>query len=340
MGATSGGFEELVKRMHETGSVKVERNVKKEGKSGANRQIDVLISHTQGLYVHETIAECKYWNKRVSRLHVDALATTIRELGASKGAIFSTKGFQDGAIKQARHEGIDLYNVREPTNEEWGAPGRHVEFWLRIISASISGLHLENASSFQGYEPDNNLVQLSLDPKERSSTPINRTNRKEKTLEDLIENCALESVRDLKLPGLFQAEGGNSVGTARAITTVDINFMKPMVTLHGGGILIIPKIKYILGIAISQSQIKIDRSDNLIFALALEDVVNKTVFGATQRINDQFTSIYPLGIRPEDIKEDPIQNGSIISITLSRLGAFDEFTESEAGKFVFYPEKQ
>jgi hypothetical protein len=103
----------------------------------APRQIDVLVRHKQGLYEHLIVVECKYWNSPVERLHVDALATTVREVGASRGVIVSTKGFQSGAITQAQHESIDLFVVRELTDEEWGLPGRVVNLFLQIIQPSI-----------------------------------------------------------------------------------------------------------------------------------------------------------------------------------------------------------
>lgn len=99
-----GGFEKLVAQLHETGDVKVEHNAVLIGRSGAPRQVDVLIRHKQGLYEHLVIVECKFWNSSVDRSEVDALAQTVREIGASRGVIFSTKGFQSGAITQAKHE--------------------------------------------------------------------------------------------------------------------------------------------------------------------------------------------------------------------------------------------
>ena len=90
--------------MNQTGDVTVEHNVILEGRSGASRQIDVLIRHNKGLYEHPVVVECKYWKRNVERIHVDALATTVREVGASRGVIFSAEGFQSGAIAQAQHE--------------------------------------------------------------------------------------------------------------------------------------------------------------------------------------------------------------------------------------------
>lgn len=330
-----GGFEELVKRMHETGTVLAERNVKRVGNSGAERQIDVLITHKQGLYTHEVVAECKYWNTRVSRLHVDALATTIREVGASKGAIFSTKGFQSGAITQAKQEKIDLFTVREPTDEEWGLPGRHIDFWLRVVTMSMGHPQLKNVISFTGYEPDDNQINIVLGHQDRSSTPINRSSRKERTLEDLLENICREAVKGMQLPGLFKDENENSQGVAKAVTMVNVNFDKPMVTLHAGGVLVIPNMSFGLGISVDQSRFQFDRAENAIFMLALEDVVTKKTYESSQHEGEKFAKILPLGVDPKSIVEDPLINGSIFTVFTSALSSFDGFTKNEAGKFVF-----
>jgi predicted helicase len=97
-----GGFEKLVADLSQTGEVTVATPTL----PGARRQIDVLIRHKQGLIEHLVVVECKYWNSFVERLHVDALATTVREVGASRGVIISTADFQPGAIEQARHEKV------------------------------------------------------------------------------------------------------------------------------------------------------------------------------------------------------------------------------------------
>jgi predicted helicase len=101
-----GGFEKLVADLCDTGDVRVDRDVNLKGKSGAPRQIDVVIRHSQGFVEHLILVECKYWKDNVERAQVDAFATTLRDLNASRGIIFSSNGFQSGAVTQARHEGI------------------------------------------------------------------------------------------------------------------------------------------------------------------------------------------------------------------------------------------
>jgi hypothetical protein len=135
-----GGFEKLVAMLHETGDVAVERDVTLQGRSGAPRQIDVLIRHRQGFYEHLVVVECKYWQHNVERLHVDALATTIREVGADRGVIFSSKGFQSGAISQAAAENIDLFVVRDLARHEWGGSGRIVDLFLQFAQVGLGGV--------------------------------------------------------------------------------------------------------------------------------------------------------------------------------------------------------
>src|SRR5689334_918012 len=128
-----GGFEELVAKLHETGTVTVQRDVTLVGKSGAPRQIDVLVTHTEGLYTHRILVECKCWKTEVKRTHIDAMVTAMNDLSASKGVFFTTKGYQSGAETMARASGIELFRVRDLTDEEWGGPGRVVSLFIHII---------------------------------------------------------------------------------------------------------------------------------------------------------------------------------------------------------------
>lgn len=142
-----GGFEELVADLHRTGNVTVQRDVTLTGQSGAPRQIDVLITHREGLYDHKILVECKHWNRPIERLHIDAMATAIRDLGASKGVFFTTKGFQSGALHMAQSNSVDLYRVREPTEDEWGAPGRVVDLYFQFVCKAVSNFQFEYVTS-------------------------------------------------------------------------------------------------------------------------------------------------------------------------------------------------
>jgi hypothetical protein len=170
-----GGFEKLIAEFHETGEVTVEHNAILIGKSGAPRQIDVLIRHKQGLYDHLVIAECKYWNSPVERLHIDALTTAIQDVGASRGVLFSTKGFQSGAITQAKQSNIDLFTVRDLTAEEWGLPGRVIDFFLQVIQRSIGNPVLHTPLVIGVGVPSSEPISINLEFDEKgpvSTTPL------------------------------------------------------------------------------------------------------------------------------------------------------------------------
>ncbi|WP_162854621.1 restriction endonuclease [Sphingobium estronivorans] len=168
-----GGFEQFVAELHRTGSVSVEHNVTLIGRSGASRQIDVLVRHKEGLYEHLIVVECKFRKSPIKREQVDAMATTIREVGASRGVIFSTCGFQSGAIREAAHQNISLYVVRPLEDDEWGKPGRHIDLWLHLISISIGNFKVPG--SLLAGPPPNGPFALSLDATKEgrsSRTPL------------------------------------------------------------------------------------------------------------------------------------------------------------------------
>ncbi len=81
------GFEQFVARLHRTGSVTVEHNVTLTGRSGASRQIDVLVRHKEGLYEHLIVVECKY---RKSSAATPISGLSLTDFGrAASGAKFA-----------------------------------------------------------------------------------------------------------------------------------------------------------------------------------------------------------------------------------------------------------
>jgi translation initiation factor 2 beta subunit (eIF-2beta)/eIF-5 len=119
-------FEMFVKNLYDAdGTISVERDVTLIGKSGARRQADVRLTLKTVLHTYVTIVECKRWKDPVSRDRIDVLAATVEDLGASKGVMFTTSGYEEGAKQYAEHKGLDLFLVRDLTDEEWGLPGRY-----------------------------------------------------------------------------------------------------------------------------------------------------------------------------------------------------------------------
>lgn len=318
-----GGFERLIADLHDTGTVTVEHDVVLKGRSGAPRQIDVLVRHREGLYEHLIVVECKYRNSPVERLHVDALATTVREVGASRGVIFSTKGFQSGTVKQAEHDGISLYQIREPTDLEWGLPGRHIDLWLQFLQISI-GEPAMPGTMVAGPPPVDNRLALQLGDG-GSTTAISKSCLNEPTLEKLIERLARESARVAYQPVRLDFGEGVYDGIYRARFRVNFAPEQPVECPRDGAVILIPRIEFDVGLRVNQSRMQIDRGERYAFVLAVEDCVNKVVSTAS-REEDGKTILQPARTEPPD-PEDTLKNGSILQVWLKGYADFAEFVD-------------
>ena len=318
-----GGFERLIAELHDTGTVTVEHNVVLTGRSGAPRQIDVLVRHREGLYEHLIVVECKYRNTPVERLHVDALATTVREVGAARGVIFSTKGFQSGTVTQAEHEGISLYQIREPTDLEWGLPGRHIDLWLQFLQISIGELAVPG-TTVAGALPVDKRLTIELG-EGASVTPITGSGLDEPTLESLVERLARESARVAYRPVRLSFGDGVYEGTYRARFRVNFAPQQPVQCARDGAIIFIPRIEFDVGLKVDQSRMQIDRGQRYAFVLAVEDCVNKVVSTASREADGK-TVLEPARSDPPD-PEDTFQNGSILQVWLKGYADFAEFVD-------------
>lgn len=336
-----GGFEDLIKAMHQTGSVEVRRNVVLTGRSGAPRQIDVLIVHKEGLYEHKIVAECKHWNKSVSRLHVDALATTIREVGAAKGVIFSVKGFQKGALTQAQHESISLFKVRELTPEEWGLPGRHIDFWMHVIGVSFGNLSFEQPITFQGYEPKKSNVELRFDRENRSWTPINLQTPAERTLEDLIENSVKRAAQQMYRPVVYKNPLTGEVENIemRMKTMAQIGSHSGIVTLHAGGVVVFNTIFCEVCLDVLQSRFQFDRGASSIFSFAVEDCISRGVHSVQRLAGEELTHISILQVGAAEETEEVLKNGSILQMWTSGYQDFKKYEHLQFGQGEILPYK-
>ncbi len=336
-----GGFEQLIAKLHETGEVIVERDVVLRGRSGAPRQIDVLVRHKRPPYEHLIIVECKYWNRNVERADVDALVNTVREVGASRGVIFSSKGFQSGAITQAEHDGIDLFTVREPTDNEWGAPGRHVSLFLHIISLAPGPVTIEKAYTFPYCAPTSNNVELVIGdagPKPATHTVIETESGNDKTLEAMIAARAHDAAHKVYRP---QLASFNRSLRGQILYRVNVNVVptKDVKVFVHGGCLFIHRMSFHLGIRIDQSHIAVDRAKAFVFALAVENCVKRQVFAASRRPGDAYTELVELPgpDRSEESQGEIVKNNSIISVWLGPMSAFDDFASLNIGEGKFVP---
>jgi hypothetical protein len=287
-----GGFEDLVKELNRTGTVTVERNVTLLDRNGSPRQIDVVLRHRQGLVEHLVLCECKFWKRTVSRRHVENLATSVTELRADRGIMFTTVGYQEGALTYAEANGVELYKVREVTDQEWGGPGRIATFNQRyIIRAIRSGLQLQALGQAGVAIPDIDLGNVTFHGAPTRHEMI--VGGGPVTLEEILDADSKSTAglaiaqHALSPPELiFGGSGGDRLF---ALTVV-------LVFPQGAHFVERPEVQiatmtYQLGILIHERHLTIDRSNAFSLVLALEDCVRRTVTTATRRPGQETTTL-------------------------------------------------
>ncbi|NVJ07541.1 restriction endonuclease [Myxococcus sp. AM001] len=327
-----GGFEELIEKLNETGTVTVQRDVTLTGKSGAPRQIDVLVTHTEGLYKHTIIIECKFWKDHVKRAQIDAMVAAIEDLNASKGVFFTSKGYQSGAETMARSKGIDIFRIRELSEDEWGKPGRVIDIHLHTISRAIGNLHFPESHVATSLSNTNNIppnlnLRIAAGPNGfESKTPITLpdNNTRHNTLEDLLNEASMEVVRRVTSKTVTFNKGTDCA--VHFMGHVKAPFVPPM-QIHSESeyVILAPALECDIGVRINQSRIRVDRGDKYLFALAVEDCVTGVTYAATRVQGEKISSLSALAPPQTSSSEEVLQNGSVLRVTLKGFFDFNEF---------------
>lgn len=74
-------------------------------------QLDGYIEYKMMNVTFKIIIECKKYSSSIEREKVEVLNDKVRCLGANKGILIASSGFQSGAIKYAKAHGIALLQI-------------------------------------------------------------------------------------------------------------------------------------------------------------------------------------------------------------------------------------
>ena len=88
----------------------IKHNQKVEAYDGTY-QIDVLAEYTALGTQNAVLIECKKQSRSVERDEVSNLYDKVKSIGAQKGILISTAGFQSGAVQYAKIHGIALWQI-------------------------------------------------------------------------------------------------------------------------------------------------------------------------------------------------------------------------------------
>jgi len=101
-------------------TTRLEHNVKLPGKTAVH-QIDVLWEFDVAGFKYTTIIQAKDWRtQNVDQGKLIQFKGVLDDLpGQPRGIVVTSKGFQSGAREFAEKNGIYIYELREPTEEDW-----------------------------------------------------------------------------------------------------------------------------------------------------------------------------------------------------------------------------
>lgn len=116
-------LEMLVARIQQdlAPNAKVSHNVRLPGKSGAQRQIDVLVEDRVGQYDIRIVIDCKDYKTPVDIKGVEECAGLFEDVGAQRGVIVCPAGFTKNARARAQALQIDLYRPVDTDPHKWQA---------------------------------------------------------------------------------------------------------------------------------------------------------------------------------------------------------------------------
>lgn len=115
-------------------NIEVKHNVIIKGKT-VDHQIDVYWEFEIAGIKYKTIVQAKDWNSAVKLGDILTFASVIDDIPGNPHGVYITKtGYQKGAKEYATAHGISLYELREPTEEDWEGKMRNIElnFLLRV----------------------------------------------------------------------------------------------------------------------------------------------------------------------------------------------------------------
>ena len=123
----------------------------------------------------KVLAECKKYNKAVSRDKVEILYSRLQSLGMNKGILISTSGFQSGAIQFAKSHGIALIQVSDKSIDFYSASANNSD----LVEIIEKRRFMEYPKYVAKEIVDENYVAIRVYPTDKMLTDIHNTIIKE-----------------------------------------------------------------------------------------------------------------------------------------------------------------
>jgi hypothetical protein len=118
-------------------------NAQVTGKSGRAHQIDIYWEFMIAGIRHRAAIECKCYSEAVPIGKVRDFHDVLSDIGNIEGMMVSPRGFQEGAREYAEFYGINLYECRRPTEEDWVGRVKDVHLHMTFLWNRIKARHFD-----------------------------------------------------------------------------------------------------------------------------------------------------------------------------------------------------
>lgn len=304
--------------------VDVQHNVTEVGKSGAPRQIDVKFTHRAAGHTYVTLVECKRWKEKVTRDRIDVLAAGMKDLNAAKGVMFTTTGYEPGAEAYAESEGIEIFVVRDLTDEEWGRPGRVVWFWMHFYGGQMTNI---NSGPVQFLAVGQAPPRLKLDLQVGENVPPSP----HATLYSPEDGSAGPNLMDLLVEArrrvlamvaqevtVFDEGAEGAVKAFNVPVLLDLKRFPYRELRQPFGVGRLERISMELLVTVSQSRFEYDRAGELDLALAIENFMTRQRQVVTRARASSGVAAFDLQNEAHDRagSSDVLENGMVMQVFL------------------------
>jgi Restriction endonuclease len=313
-------FEHFVRDLYvRDPDITAEHNVTEVGRSGARRQIDVKITQGEGESTEVTLVECKRWKEKVSRDRVDVLFAGIDDLEASKGVIFTTKGYEAGAEAYAKSKDIELFIVRDLTDLEWGLPGRAVWLYLHLYAARFENLQPDAELMAIVPNPPNTLdLNLNIGPgSDRDPAHILQAagaGAKGPNLLTLLYEARDRILRRLASQIRLMDDGAEVSRAFRVPVEIKLTDYPFREIPNAFGYLRLGRLSFELLAVVSQSRLDFDRGKGLDLALAVENYITRERDRVIRRGEATDLEVVEVAERAEDAEGEALENGTVFQV--------------------------
>lgn len=310
----------------ESDEIKVEHDVTEIGKSNAKRQIDVKVTQRTKLHTYITIIECKRWKKRVTRQVIDVLFASVEDLNANKGVIFTTIGYEEGAIEYAKSKNIDLFIVRDIRDDEFGEPGRKFSLYLQMFNGKLEKFDVYNPRFFSpsGQQVSVPPPSLQIIFSKNQNFPdeqqlINLNGEKGPNLVKLlidVRSDLLERTMD-SFNYRIHSDDDDAVLVYKTRVKLDFIDYKFKFLKYDSGFIVLDSMYFDFIRSISQSRMDFDRTASVDFALIVENYISNQRNFVSKRKEDNRLSLSDPIVQHEKMDEsEVVKDQSIIKVML------------------------